>query len=221
MEGIEVGTITINRKVRVTDPCYNIYVWCATEVEVLPGDYKVTMGMSENRIAWLQMQHVGSEVVGSWEEDPADIGVDSGQAGFFDLQYYLDHQGNYDWYERVCNASYRKVPNPKYLSREEYIKQQLGVCYLPLEAFKTKEDLASPAWQARMDAEMWYSDSIHFYKEIGEFSAGILDGKGVNASSGYGDGSYTLYTGKDKDGNVVLLHLVFISEDEDEEQEDE
>ena len=45
--------------------------------------------------------------------------------------------------------------------------------------------------------------------------AGTTDDVGFVASSGYGDGIYTCYTARNKDGKIVAIRVVFI-EDEDE-----
>lgn len=51
--------------------------------------------------------------------------------------------------------------------------------------------------------------------------AGVLLDGGVVSSSGYGDGGYAAYAAKDGNGKVVAVKIVFIGEDEDEQDEDE
>ena len=49
---------------------------------------------------------------------------------------------------------------------------------------------------------------------------GIVEEYGVVSSSGYGDGSYSVYVGYDKDGLVYCVYIEFVTEEE-EEYEDE
>lgn len=44
---------------------------------------------------------------------------------------------------------------------------------------------------------------------------GIIDGNGVVSSTGYGDGSYDLYTHKNSDGKIDAIRVVFIDDTEE------
>lgn len=46
---------------------------------------------------------------------------------------------------------------------------------------------------------------------------GEIDNKGYVSQSGFGDGSYDLYIGRDDDQNIVGFRLVFINGEEDDE----
>lgn len=116
----EVGTIKLSRKVYVTDPCYKIDTWCQKLLDnVSPGKYKCFISVInpctwENRVSEL---HVVQETVFSkykeLEEIPYmsepicyEIGVDSGQCGIFDAEYYERSQpNNKDWYKRICDLT--------------------------------------------------------------------------------------------------------------------
>jgi hypothetical protein len=54
-----------------------------------------------------------------------------------------------------------------------------------------------------------------------EVKGGILDGKGVVSSSGYGDGSYTCLIAKNKKGQIVAIEIVFIGDEDDNIDDDE
>jgi len=86
-------------KVRITDPCYKLDTWCAGTLKVKKGDWEVEVIKSDegdwgNRCAVLLAWHSDYPVDfedGKFEEE-FEIGVDSGQAGIFDLKYYKDDQ---------------------------------------------------------------------------------------------------------------------------------
>lgn len=122
----EVGTIMLDKKVYVTDPCYDTTVWCQKLLyNVLPGKYKCFVVVTDTgdwgtRVSELHV--VKEEVFEKYKEleeipymlEPLDcrIGVDSGQCGIFDADYYETHQpdDDYDnkesWYRRVCELTY-------------------------------------------------------------------------------------------------------------------
>ncbi|MBQ3443146.1 MAG: DUF4241 domain-containing protein [Selenomonadaceae bacterium] len=90
------------------------------------------------------------------------IGVDSGQAGFFDDNYYKENQGG-DFGDTT-----------------------------------TLFGLAC---------------SLSLSKNRG----GIVHDRGVVSEIGFGDGSYSLYIGKNNEGKIVSASIIFIADDEMEE----
>lgn len=88
--------ITLGNEVVISDPCYTIPTWCQYKTDkVLPGQYHTFVNRND-RFGW-GMRNTGLLAV---HEDfvsqplkfrriaAADIGVDSGQAGIFDLNSY-------------------------------------------------------------------------------------------------------------------------------------
>lgn len=65
------------------------------------------------------------------------------------------------------------------------------------------------------DQNNWYKKACNetFNQNDRTLKAGIVEGMGVNSSSGFGDGGYDVYVKKDNDGNVVAIKAVFIPED--------
>ncbi|WP_433957783.1 hypothetical protein [Cytobacillus horneckiae] len=64
--------------------------------------------------------------------------------------------------------------------------------------------------------EKWYIRICDLTLETKE-SAGITKG-GVVSSSGYGDGGYELFTIRDENDSVVAIKIVFIGDEEEEEE---
>ena len=54
---------------------------------------------------------------------------------------------------------------------------------------------------------------------MGSEQWGVLP-NGVVSSSGYGDGSYRVYGQKNKDGEYVAFEVVFITAEDEDEEED-
>ena len=93
----------------VSDPCYDMNVWCRGELENIKcGVWNAEIGIMNvekrgNRVALLSVQHESYDIdaEGDLTEHVAEfeVDVDSGQAGIFDMKYYQDGE---DWYEQCC-----------------------------------------------------------------------------------------------------------------------
>ena len=121
-----VGTIELKERVFVTDPCYDPLTWCSKLLtNVAPGAYECFVVVTDegswgHRVA--ELHAVKDNIYDKYEDldevpydiEPLDchIGVDSGQCGIFDADYYEEHQSDDDyddlnsWYRRVCNLTY-------------------------------------------------------------------------------------------------------------------
>ena len=129
----ELGNFNIKSKMRVSDPCYTPDVWCTGVLNAKAGtwdaaalilDNEATGGWGE-RVAALAVKHgdcpipLSVETINSVVESPFpmesqdwkiadfEVGVDSGQAGFYDEDNFVSHNGgqNDDWYDRMCNIT--------------------------------------------------------------------------------------------------------------------
>lgn len=95
----DLGQFTVaSDRIRVTDPCYEIGTWCAGEIAgVRPGIWRAQSVMGQEgawgaRVRKLQIRHVDAPAdifaTAAFAETDIDVGVDSGQAGFFDATRY-------------------------------------------------------------------------------------------------------------------------------------
>lgn len=105
-------------KVQITDPCYEPSLWCSHTREIKKGEYickavMVNAGAWGRRIAELTINHISTP-----KKKATTLmccaGVDSGQCGFFDAEYYKKyHKAEYvdddaeslSWYRRVCDIT--------------------------------------------------------------------------------------------------------------------
>ena len=192
-----VGSFILTQpKMIVSDPCYEKDDWCSklvndcrvgqydSYINVNRYRYKHDDGHSSNdkRVASLFIKHSSAtkEVFGTihWvEEDSGDgfirwrgnwerlsdnIGVDSGQAGFFDYDKYGD------------NSQFKTA----------------GKCGF---------------------GDKWYSNCCD---ETLNKHAGIIAKCGVNASSGFGDGCYTVWGHRSRDNKIDAMVLFFLTDNE-------
>lgn len=103
-------------KINVTDPCYSLDVWCRGEVEVENGDWAA-------QVEYIDCGDWGCRVksLSCWNIDICsnrlqrevavfEVGVDSGQAGFFDFDAYPEHgasftDGGDGFYAECCSKT--------------------------------------------------------------------------------------------------------------------
>lgn len=170
--------IKLGNKVMVSDPCYGLNTWCQGVLEnVLPGTYDCEVEYSDEgdwgtRVAAIEVTHIDYDGIIRFEPEYFEVGVDSGQAGIFDYDYYCEYHDdtdkyphvNDDWYEMVCHIT---------LSRAQ---------------------------------------------------SGTVEDYGLVSSSGYGDGGYTCYTARERNGYIIAIRIEFITdeyEDEDYEEDED
>lgn len=204
---------------RVTDPCYDLDVWCATQIKAANGKWHVEVGYHRDqsdlnryakfaeairanieggasqkdreflaamyegelrrteeviskyigRVAYIRAWRDGEDVSGDIEfsrmtHRDADVGVDSGQAGFFDL------------------AAFTEINGDKTIKDEFYE----GVCDLTL------------------------SDT-----QFGAIPFGAV------SSTGYGDGGYSLFTRENENDEAVEAIIVFMPDFEEDDEGEE
>lgn len=126
----KIGTITLERSVIVSDPCYTPYdILCNTGFEMKPGIYNCFVDVSE-RVSKLMVIHEEHRKPRKMLFD-GTCSVDSGQMGIFDEDYYIKNQPDDDWdnpeswYRRVCeltinNSQYGTIENLGVVSQSGY-----------------------------------------------------------------------------------------------------
>lgn len=92
--------VNFGPKVICSDPCYSRDEWCMSEVDVVPGEWNIEMNIKEiedwgRRVKSITaiLAEKGKGTVIMIEDD---VGVDSGQFGFFDESIYRTYDSFYD-----------------------------------------------------------------------------------------------------------------------------
>lgn len=127
-----MSKIKLGKEVMVSDPCYDDPTWCQHKLKnVLPGEYSVynkyhdagDWGRRNSMLIAVHQDYLLDDL--RWRMcESANIGVDSGQAGIFDLPYYrkdsvfeneesnfLKNFRNYSgeegdvWYSHMCDRT--------------------------------------------------------------------------------------------------------------------
>ena len=167
-----------------SDPCYEIPTWCQGIIEnVKKGTWLAEIETSDEgawgeRIARLRVEHINANRTYQMEQINMDGGVDSGQFGFFDKDFYRND-------EAAKNLS-------KYNFGGDFDRDGEG--------------------------EEWYCACCKL--TLSDESWGVLP-QGVVSSSGFGDGSYPVFGEKDENGEWVVFEVIFIGDEEDEEDYEE
>lgn len=123
--------------IRVSDPCYDRDVWCCGTIEkCMVGTWEAGVLYSDEgpwgkRVSIIAIRHketgpafssVNNRAICSmneyrgWSHQLFEVGVDSGQAGFFDDQFYRDdavfagypdpeHDFDEVWYSHICDIT--------------------------------------------------------------------------------------------------------------------
>lgn len=113
---ISLGSIELKDQVVVSDPCYDLGTWCQGIVGIKPGKYDAYAIITDEgswgqRVAELVVLLSNAKINGFNEELDFEVGVDSGQAGIFNLDYYKEKQPDNEWekddswYRRVCDIT--------------------------------------------------------------------------------------------------------------------
>jgi len=126
IETIELGTIQVDGELHISDPCYRTNIWCAENVKLKPGTYHCFADIYDcgdwgTRIGKLYIKHESVKTYSKEDflvlELVSFVGVDSGQCGIFDKEYYEKYHNretkegdslNTFWYDKVCKITLEK-----------------------------------------------------------------------------------------------------------------
>ncbi len=192
-----LGIIELSDSVVVSDPCYSLGTWCSAILEniVKPGKYHGFMNKADTswdrRVTDLWVVHEDYlDVYPNDLDEKTDIGVDSGGAGIFDFDYY-------NKYHPILDDD---GPSSQWYDRQFDLRYDYDIDGKPI-------------------IEKIHPIKGYFYTEQERRDGISLDGKCVVSFSGYGDGSYSLYTASDKDGKIIGIRIEFIGDNDEDENE--
>ena len=206
------GRITLGKEVMISDPCYGLNTWCqGVLTNVLPGEYECFVEHSDEGSWGLRVSRIWVVPKGhrdmflNYDLEGIVVGVDSGQAGIYDYDYYKQYHTDSSesehvddaWYDRVCDLTYTQVKNPNY------------------KDFDFNQD--DPDFHAKFREYM--SNPSNWQEYTWQCDANIIDGKGFVSSSGYGDGEYECWTSRNRDGQIVSIMIDYLLGYEDDEEE--
>lgn len=110
-----IGNFECNSgKLLATDPCYEKGIWCQVIIEnARAGTWRAFAKMNDSdwgtRVAELHAYHKAiTPHVRDWCHLKGLVGVDSGQAGIFDMATFPDNKGRHfsdPWYKTCCDTT--------------------------------------------------------------------------------------------------------------------
>lgn len=105
-----IGDIELDKECTVSDPCYNMETWCVCKLkDMLPGNYHCLI--KKNNDGLVSSLYIYHEKYIREPKTMIDfVSVDSGQAGFYDSDYFIKTRGKDDeewkWYKEICSLTY-------------------------------------------------------------------------------------------------------------------
>lgn len=187
--------ILLGNSVIVTDPCYDTNTWCQAKVEnVLEGKYDTCCnvvdtgdwGKRNASLIAIHENYRGEEL--NWEIFPAEIGVDSGQAGIFDIRDYRK------------DGLEMELPTTMY-DGESFDSDKWKSFFSKKEDDEEGEDFYKKMCKFTLSDEGW-----------GSYASGVV------SRSGFGDGAYVLRVAKDNDKVIGFFIDFAVEEEEVEEE---
>ncbi len=217
----------------VTDPCYNKETWCQAKLD------NVKIGKWHSTIEYSDEGHWGVRVasIRAWHDSlgdndsertctcdeliQADIGVDSGQAGFFDLEQYPDDpQNDKAFYRKVCSLTLSGTPFSVLEEVGVYPMADLDKLTDEQKALRSSSDyndrcsyLTSQFGDERPNTDKTkLADALELHGSLGLFGAVPF---GAVSSTGYGDGSYRLRVRRNNSGEIIAAIVEFLDNDDE------
>ena len=166
-------TIRLGEKVMVSDPCYGLNTWCQGVLEnILPGNYECKVEYKDEgdwgiRVSAIEVTHE-DYAYETFESQDFEVGVDSGQAGIFDYDYYCQYHTNSNdrehvndaWYDRVCDKTSEYISNPNYIVFVDTPEYKAGVL-----AYRIELDALAKKYP-NLDVETAYMELINHYNGL-------------------------------------------------------
>lgn len=176
----------VSGKLFVSDPCYDLDTWCAYHIpNAKKGVWRMEserddrhgLGMRNVEIVAHHVDH--TPMSHEYRLGFDQIGVDSGQAGIFDAQFFKDDE---------------LVDGIPHLG-------EFGICS------------EAPWYSLCCDRTLYEGENNENPHHV--CGAGVVP-YGCVSSSGFGDGRYECFV-IEKDGKIVAVKIVFLTDDEDED----
>ena len=201
---------------------------------------KVNTGRWGIRVASIEIRHKDYLDTNPKEIQDIDVGVDSGTCGIYDLEYFKNIKNNSEiykkWYHNLDDVTYTHEKNPEYKSfvnsefweenfeelRKNYNLESVydGTVGFMLKDIRDIMDNNEPIFNHDLSILLKCSESLLKYNQsiiskrmIYCLNAGTVDNKCLVSSSGDGDGSYTCFVGRNKDGKIVSIKINFYNID--------
>lgn len=235
--------VELSDKVMISDPCYDLDIWCQGVLEnVKPGTWhtkaeNLNVNCWGDRCSALIAWHEDVEEPKDFEKTDIRVGVDSGQAGIYDYNHFAHIKDNKErderWYDSIDTFRYKRIPvTPvgRYLiDKIKPLHQKRIALRKELESAETEleRDLGN-----RIELELFHQEtelmiqgsqygiqgeSLNDYRVSTPVNCIWTDKHSVVTSSGLGDGSYDCYVAKNEAGQIIGIKIDYYLEDNEED----
>lgn len=252
MKKVKIGSFKTNGELIVIDPCYERDSRSAVLIDVKPGLYNayVVVGSLKEplfvwdevegnfRVAELIIEHESADSNLTMKKHTKSIGVDSGQAGFFnkevfgkDLPEEIPLYGKREYFHREHITSSRfqihcAKESLKLQEKDETFARMMTLEHFiedksktvkehTIEYFKNsilRDERSIERSQKVLETKEFYE--VVMSKTSEEFGGGVVDNVGAVSKTGIGDGGYEVFVAKDKRGNIVAAKIEFFNKSE-------
>lgn len=255
MKTKKIGQFHTSGKLIVTDPCYEPNNGSNYTLKVKPGNFNVfvTLGQYKNaffecdktpgffRNSQIMIVHEKYKNNFKFKKTTKMIGVDSGQAGFFNQETYnqeypnefsLTGKQSSFFKDNVLSSTITIKRNKKLLKDKEkdelysrmkthFKSDEKTVEWFSNEIIRAKDDIKRSKEVLKTKNYPYYiklEKTKDFYEIMCDLTkrdnnAGVCD-YGAVSSSGLGDGGYELYIAKNKKGEVVASYIKFLDKED-------
>ena len=231
--------IELGNTVAISDPCYDLDIWCQGVLEnVKPGTWhtkaeNLNINCWGDRCSALIAWHEDVEEPDNFEKTDICVGVDSGQAGIYDYNHFAyiknDKKRDENWYDNIQTFVYRRQPVTPFgqylIDKIKPLHQKRIALEKELDGLDSK--LGNLFYQGLFHQEMElkrkgsqygiYDESLDDYKVSTPVNCIWTDKHSVVTSSGLGDGSYDCYVARNEDGQIIGIKIDYCLEDNGEE----
>lgn len=213
-----LGQITLKDKIVISDPCYDNKTWCQGVYDkVAPGKYNCYVNYfydsswcpNYRRVANIIIVHEKyKSKVATAKNTEHTIGIDSGQMGIFDYDYFQNFNGHSDdnWYSRVCDLTQESIINPHFKSFEdsEYCEKHLTM--EEIFSIGDKDERIKKMVERYKKLSEYHNNSISREK-IEAASASTLDNVCLVSATAWGDMDPTVYFRYNANGEIIAIRL--------------
>ncbi len=211
-----VGSFELTGQMRVSDPCYDRHTWCAGIVpDMKPGTYDAYIVRTNDevfgeRVERLVVRRRGARfdistadiVRGDdekvywwrpWKRLDIEVGVDSGQCGFFD--------------DGLFRQDYSLLGKNGVKLHEKLDAAKAAGDQAEADALQKKLDVKLAGLPAGFGDNPWYTACCNL--TLSSVGAGVIP-YGAVSSSGLGDGSYNAFACYNGKGEGVMACVLFL-----------
>lgn len=222
VDWIEKGEIILGEQAICADPCYDPDTWCTIKLlDVRPGKYKCMYNLEQDcfgdiRVTAIQIVHEDYLDRYAFKHRPLDgtVGVDSGMAGIFDLDYYKAVHKSEETCRTFCDDCFYSVYHHRFEDNPEYVDLEAFILSNHLESLDVKDAIVRYKQYTKEHPYAEFKRLERIDITHAEVNCDQSDNvaKGFVSISGDGDGGYPVYIARTrtKDKKIIAIKIDYL-----------